>query len=108
MAVWTCLNFTNPRAATIIIVATSVNAMRFAMIFSSSAVDPIDISDSHCRSAAGVRTIRQIGERELMLADDKVEGPSDEADLRPLDDARQRELLDNAYVEQAALTCGER
>jgi len=43
-----------------------------------------------------------------MLAVDTVEGPSDEADLRLLDDARRRELLDNACVEQEARACGEK
>jgi signal transduction histidine kinase len=43
-----------------------------------------------------------------MPAADTAEGPCAEADLRPLDDARGRELLDNGYVEQEASTCGER
>jgi signal transduction histidine kinase len=43
-----------------------------------------------------------------MLGADKVEGPSDEADLRLLDDARRSDVLDNAYVEQETRACGEK
>src|SRR4051812_19926945 len=32
MAVWTCLNFTNPRPATMIIVAASITIIRFNMV----------------------------------------------------------------------------
>src|SRR3954466_14541072 len=101
IAVCTCLNFTNPSAATIITVATIVTAMRFAMnVFSSCG--------THCRSPAGVRTIRQIGHGEVVPVADEVEGPCTEADLRPLDDARGRELLDNECVNQEAAACTEK
>jgi len=39
---------------------------------------------------------------------DEVEGPSAQADLRPLDDAPRRELLDNECVDPNAAACAER
>jgi signal transduction histidine kinase len=83
--------------------------MRFAMIsFVLLRRFRIDISDTHCRSSAGGRTIRQIGDPSLVPAADQAEGPSDEPRLRLLADARRRELPDNEAVEQEALACGEK